>query len=180
MTVVSQALARGARFGLWAAVGVLLGNALYFGLSATGVLALLVRWYAVFFWIKWAGAAYLVWLGIQSWRKASGPIDVAPPGPVAHAAARGLAVQVSNPKTPLFFGALLPHFLNPEGPLALQIAILGVTSIAIEFGVLASYSFAGSRAARLAGTPRYRTWVERVGGSLLIRADAGLAAIRRP
>jgi homoserine/homoserine lactone efflux protein len=183
LTVVSQGVSGGARSGVWASFGVLCANALYFAVSATGLFAVAVAWYELFFMIKWIGAAYLVVLGIGMWR-------TAPTAPVANAAApdsrctapvgpafrRGFAVQISNPKTLLFFGALMPQIIDAQRALGDQIAILGATSIAIEFAILAGYATLGASAAKYAQTSR---WIGRIGGSLLIGAGAGLAALRR-
>jgi homoserine/homoserine lactone efflux protein len=70
--IVSQALARGAGRTSWAILGVLSAEAMYFVLSATGLALLLTASYDLFFAIKWLGAAYLVWLGIQAFRVQAG------------------------------------------------------------------------------------------------------------
>ena len=168
-------------------MGVLSANALYFAVSATGLFAVVVAWYELFFLIKWVGAVYLVWLGVQMWRKAApdpngnhvgndGVPDSEPTATAGRALRRGFAVQISNPKTLLFFGALLPQFIDSQREVGIQIAILGATSIAIEFAILAGYATLGARAARYAQASR---WIGRIGGSLLIGAGAGLAALRR-
>lgn len=209
LTVFSHGIRRGSRAGMWVAAGVLLANALYFAISATGLFALLIAWYEIFFLIKWLGAAYLIWIGIQTWRThptkltdstdstdptksphairttnataRSEPAKPASPFPPAgwKAGRRGFAVQAANPKTLLFFGALLPQFIDPANAIHIQFAILGATSIAIEFCVLAMYATLASQAARLAQQPKLETWINRAGGSLLIAAGAGLATIRR-
>ncbi len=88
-------------------------------------------------------------------------------------------MQATNPKTLLFFGALLPQFIDPSGAIGLQFAILGATSIAIEFCVLAMYSALANRASRVARQPKFTKWLDRASGTLLIAAGAGLATIRR-
>lgn len=177
LTVISQGVSHGARSGIWASSGVLAANALYFAVSATGLFA--VAGYELFFSIRWIGAAYLVWLGVQMWRTAAVNATERPSGrdsrrapPAGRALLRGFVVQISNPKTLLFFGALLPQFIDPQREVGIQIAILGATSIAIEFGILAGYATLGARAARTAQASR---WIGRVGGTLLIGAGAGLA-----
>lgn len=181
LTVLSSTLTGGARSGVSTSVGVLAANAVYFGLSATGIFAILVRYYEVFFFVRWLGAAYLVWLGVQTWRRAGArpPRDDVTPRDPRRGFVRGFAVQIANPKSLLFFGALLPQFVDPTAPVALQLVVLGVTSIVIEAGVLSGYAGLGARASGWARTPRFARRLDRLAGGLLVGAGAGLAALRR-
>ncbi|HWW62360.1 MAG TPA: LysE family transporter, partial [Thermoanaerobaculia bacterium] len=104
------------------------------------------------------------------------------PAPAAEAAPeaesrsfmQGLVTQLANPKAIVFFTALLPQFVNPHGPIALQLLVLGIISIAIEFPVLAMYGFAADRGRALYG--RHARVVERAAGGCLVIAGAKLAA----
>jgi homoserine/homoserine lactone efflux protein len=181
--VLSSALRSGARRSLAANLGILSGNAIYFVLSATGVSALLMASYNLFFAIKWIGAAYLIFIGL---RALFGKADVLQPietnnteKSAARLFADGLVVQLSNPKAIVFFSALLPQFIDPPLGIAPQLAILGVTSVIIEFLVLSSYGLAASRASAIARQPRYAVWTDRIGGLFLIGAGTGLATLKR-
>jgi threonine/homoserine/homoserine lactone efflux protein len=183
LLVLSQALTRGTRASLWSNAGILAGNTFYFLLSATGVGAVLLASYDVFFAIKWLGAAYLVWLGVSAFFGRSATLSVAVQAAPARGGARMLAdgflLQVANPKTLVFFTALLPQFIDPARSVSRQVAILAVTSVVIEFVVLAGY---GALAGRLTGQaiqPRFATLTNRVAGSLLVAAGAGMAGLRR-
>ena len=183
LLVLSQALTRGTRASLWSNAGILAGNAFYFVLSATGLGAVVLASYDVFFAIKWLGAAYLVWLGVSAFfgRSAtlSVPLDAEPDRGRVRMLADGFVLQVANPKALLFFTALLPQFIDPVASVAGQIAALAVTSGVIEFCVLAGYGTLAGRLTERAIERRFATLTNRIAGSLLVTAGVGVAAIRR-
>lgn len=176
--VLSSALKAGPRKSVASNLGILTANSVYFALSATGVGALLLS-SKLFLAVKWIGAAYLVILGL---RLVFGHNEVLKTSEDAvsdhkshHLFFDGFTLQMSNPKAIVFFSALLPQFLNPHAAIVPQVVILGITSATIEFSILLCYGFAAGRASRLAREPRYARWTNRVAGSLLIGAGAGLA-----
>ena len=181
LLVVSLALTRGARAGLGASAGILLANAFYFVVSATGIGAILLASWELFFLIKWLGAAYLVWLGLRMLLTRAhaptgdDPVQRRAGAPVRH----GLVTQGANPKALVFFTALLPQFVDPSGSVPTQIAILGVSSILIEFAVLGLYVAVCQRARGMMQRPAFSSALNRAGGVLLIGAGAGMATIRR-
>jgi threonine/homoserine/homoserine lactone efflux protein len=183
LLVLSQALTRGTAKTIWSIVGILAANTTYFILSATGIGAILLASYDLFFAIKWLGAAYLVWLGISAFLGKSKTLSVRE-GAAASAPGRrlflnGFILQMSNPKALLFFTALLPQFIDPRSAVVPQVAILAITSVVIEFVVQLFYAVLAGRAAVLASQPRYARIADRVSGSLLIGAGIGMAALRR-
>jgi threonine/homoserine/homoserine lactone efflux protein len=182
LLVLSVSLTRGWHPGLQASAGILVANLLYFCLSATSLGAILLASWELFFLIKWLGAGYLIWLGLKTFftRSDTARHTAAAPtrtgmGTFLH----GVVAQGANPKALVFFTALLPQFVDPAAPLAAQILILAVTSVLIEFGVLAGYAVLASRASGLAHRPRFASILHRVGGGLLIGAGAGLATLKR-
>jgi threonine/homoserine/homoserine lactone efflux protein len=116
----------GPRVGMAAALGINIGVALHVALAAAGVSALLLANPGAYDAIRYAGAAYLVWLAIQAWR-ANGDLDETSAAPSAKAAIwRGFLTNVLNPKTTLFIFAFIPQFTDPaHGPIWMQIVILG-------------------------------------------------------
>ncbi|HXC55870.1 MAG TPA: LysE family translocator [Rhizomicrobium sp.] len=183
LLVLSQALTRGARKTIWSIGGILAANTVYFVLSATGIGAILMASYDLFFAIKWLGAAYLVWLGVGAFRGTSRALSIrtgdARPVRGGRLFLNGFVLQMSNPKALVFFTALVPQFINPHAALVPQVAILALTSVVIEFGVQLSYAMLAGRAAHLAAQPRFARLADRVAGSLLIGAGLGMAALRR-
>jgi threonine/homoserine/homoserine lactone efflux protein len=181
LLVVSLALTRGAQAGLAGSLGILVANGLYFALSATGIGAILLASWELFFLIKWLGAAYLLWLGLRMLLArphrlaADDRSPLSPVAPIRH----GLITQGANPKALIFFTALLPQFVDPVHPVATQIAILGVSSILIEFLVLGLYVAICQRARGLMQRPGFATALNRTGGVLLIGAGAGMATIKQ-
>lgn len=178
--VVSQALAHGAARSAWASAGILTSNALYFGLSALGLGAVLAASHEVFLVIKYAGALYLVYLAVTM---IAGRGLMAEPAEAARATpsglailGRGAAVQAANPKALLFFTALLPQFVSPAESIAWQLVVLGVTSVVVEFLVLLTYGIVAGRAAPVLRQPRYARATNVVASGLLLGAAIGLAS----
>jgi len=187
LLTLSTALRRGAGRGMAAAAGILAGNALYFGLSALGVVAVLLASYQAFTVIKWAGAGYLAVLGVRSlFAREAPPIDVESPASAADrriAFSSGFVTQVANPKAIVFFVAILPQFIDVHGNVPLQLALLTATSLAIELVVLGGYVFAAQRVRRSGIASRAALWIERCGGAILVAiavriAREPLAAVR--
>lgn len=183
LLVLSQALTRGTAKTIWSILGILGANTAYFVLSATGIGAILLASYDLFFAIKWIGAGYLVWLGISAFFGKSKSLSVrrgsATPAPGRRLFLNGFILQMSNPKALLFFSALVPQFINPHAAIVPQVAILALTSVLIEFFVQLFYASLAGRAVLLASQPRFARLADRISGSLLITAGIGMAALRR-
>jgi len=176
LLIVSQAMKRGFRRSLRGAFGILTGNAIYFVLSALGLGALLVASRTVFEVIKWIGACYLIFMGLRmilTKKAAEAENTIAPRDDSFRQA---LFVQLANPKAVVFFTALLPQFIDPKGPVALQFFVLGVISTVIELPVLALYGFAADKGRAVYA--RHTRWIERIAGGCLVAAGAKLAATR--
>lgn len=181
MLVIAYGLTLGARRSLAASAGILSANAIYFALSATSLGALLVTSQTFFLIIRWCGAAYLVYLGLAALFGQPSPLTV------SKAAARertvssiyfaGLTLQLANPKTLVFFVAILPQFVDPRLPIGAQMSWLAAGSVIPEFFILAGYGFAASRAARLATDARYAQITDRAAGVLVLAAAAMVLSV---
>jgi len=177
LLVVSQGIRRGYRSSTRGAAGILTGNAIYFALSAAGLGALLIASKHVFDVLQIAGAAYLVLIGLKMLIKpARVQESTIEDTSGAGSFVQGLFTQLANPKAIVFFTALLPQFIDPTRPVAMQLLILGVISIVVELPVLLLYGYAADRGrARYA---RHAPLFERLAGACLIAAGAKLAAMR--
>lgn len=179
--VISYALAQGKR-SAWATVpGVALGDFTALALSVAGLGALLATSALAFTILKWAGAAYLVYLGVKLWRAPVAEIAV---GAAAPTSTRSIllhtyVVTALNPKGIVFFLAFLPQFLTADAPAAPQIAVLGVTFLVLATLNAALYALlAGQVQGWLRGT-RARRALNRASGATLIALGGAMALARR-
>jgi homoserine/homoserine lactone efflux protein len=176
MLVIACGLGYGARRSLYATLGILSANALYFAISATALGAVLVTSRLFFVAVKWLGAGYLVFIGLSALFGRPSPITIARDertgGTTRGLYLSGLALQLANPKTLVFFISILPQFVDPRLPVGAQMAWLAVGSIVPEFFILAGYGYLASRAARLAADPRFARATERAAGLLVLGAAA--------
>ncbi len=175
MLVIAYGLARGARRSLLAALGVLSANALYFAISATALGAILIASKPFFVAVKWLGALYLVYIGVSALLGRDSPITVSKAATGRSAASiylSGLTLQLANPKTLIFFVAILPQFVDPSLPIGAQMLWLAAGSILPELLILGGYGYLASRAASLATNARYSRMTDRIAGALVLGAAA--------
>src|SRR2546427_7386150 len=145
--VTARSLAQGRRAGFASMVGRELGEVGWIAAAATGVAALLSASAATLDGLRLAGAAYLVYLGIQRWRQV-GSVRAPQPAPLGRIFVQGCVTQLLNPKVAVFFVAFLPQFLNTAQPVAPQVVELGAVYIAIAIAVDATYVLAASAVSR--------------------------------
>lgn len=176
--IVANSVAYGTRYGLLTVSGTSSAMVPQLCLTALGMTALLgglAHWFA---WVRWIGAAYLIWLGIRQWR--ARPIDLTTVHPQPRSVQaiywRGFLVSLSNPKTLLFYSAFFPQFVNTRAPLGPQLALLAGSFLAVAVFWDALWALlAGQMRGLLAAHGRLRN---RLTGGFLIGAGAGLAAVR--
>jgi homoserine/homoserine lactone efflux protein len=177
--VVANSLRHGRRAGLLNVAGTQIGLAVMIGIVGVGLTSLIAAMGHWFDWFRWVGAGYLVWLGWKMIRSGSGPSGgVAPRPPRGGFVVQGALVALSNPKTLLFFGAFFPQFIDPARDHGLQIAIMGVTAMAIAAISDSAYAIASGTAGRALSAGRVRL-LSRVSGSFLIGGGMWLAFSRR-
>lgn len=179
---ISGTLGGGRRGGLFTALGVCCGQAIWTLAASGGIAALLVASQPAFLAVKYAGATYLACLGLHAiWsalRRAPGGRDAGPaPGPVRAPAAswrRGLLSDLGNPKMAVFFTSLLPQF----GSHFAGMALLGLVFCAMTFAWLACYALAVARIGGLLSRARVRRAVDAAMGTVLVALGVRLATER--
>ena len=188
--IVSSALKRGVRAGIVAALGIVSGCFVHVFAAALGVGALLATSAAAFTVLKWAGAGYLMWMGIRLLLAKGGGSAIVPAGVSAEAVAvdlwrvylQGFLTNVLNPKVALFFLAFVPQFIAPdaEQPLAAFLA-LGALFIVNSLPVCCAYAWLAGWAARRAGfVQRVLHRLDRIAGFMFIGFGIRLALSQRP
>ena len=179
VAVVSTALRSGFRASLATNAGVLVGDVAFVAAAALGLGAALVASHALFVAVRWAGIAYLAYLGLRALLDPGrGGFGVDERGSDPRAFRLGLVTQLANPKVILFFGALLPQFVDPARPAAPQFALLGATFVVSDLVVFAAYGALAHRARAVLRSPRAKRVAGRVTGVAMLGAAARLAAER--
>ena len=176
--VIATGASHGIRAGLTTVAGASVGLALLLAAVALGLNWVLQHAAAIFEMLRWIGAAYLVWVGIGTWRnagKAAGAVRS-----VRVSFLRGAAVALTNPKTIAFFTAFLPQFIDPNLPAEPQLAAMCATSV-----LLAAISDSGWAVAAGLGRawflkPARAKLLGRVSGAVLIGGGIWLSLARRP
>ena len=162
--VVARTVEHGRAAGLVSMLGVETGALVHVAVAAAGVSALVASSPTALTVLRWAGGAYLLWLGAQALRRRRAVLAGAPAAHASHARLfrQGVLVDLLNPKTALFFLAFLPGFVERgQGPVALQVVVLGSCFVALAAITDGAYALAAARISR------------RVRGSRLAAASAG-------
>jgi threonine/homoserine/homoserine lactone efflux protein len=170
--IVARSIEQGRGAGLVSMLGVQVGALVHVAAAALGISALLVQSALAFSVVKYAGAAYLVYLGLRRLlareRLDAGGERV--PRARGRLFREGIVVNVLNPKAALFFLAFLPQFVDPEaGAVALQVTVLGLAFIALAVVSDGMYALAAGAAAEwLRGSARFVMAERWVSGSVLV------------
>jgi len=159
-------------------LGSTLGNAVLITCIAFGLNWILRTSAEVFEILRWTGAAYLVWLGIQAWRHAGEQGEVAPPRHRVYVS-RGFLVAMTNPKTIAFFTAFLPQFVDPQLPAGHQLAVMCAVSVAMAAVTDAGWAIAAGAGRALFLKQAPARWLGRLSGVVLIGGGVWLSLARR-
>jgi len=178
--ILSTGASRGTRAALLTVAGSSAGNAALLACIAFGLTWILKASSEVFEMLRWVGAAYLVWLGIQAWRHASAASEaVAAPAGHVHAW-RGFIVAMTNPKTIAFFTAFLPQFLDPTLPVERQLLVMCVVSVSLGAVLDSGWAIAAGFGRAWFMKPRHNRLLGRISGLVLIGGGIWLSLARKP
>jgi len=131
--VLARTLAGGRREGVQSSLGTFVGGLFHVFAAALGVSAILAASALAFRTVKYAGAAYLIWLGMRMIRSRNADVTVESAVPARHAFRQGILTEALNPKTALFFLSFIPQFIAPErGHIFWQFVILGAVSVVLN------------------------------------------------
>lgn len=178
--VLTRSLKGGRAEGIASSFGNSLGGLVHVLAAALGLSALLMTSATAFTIVKFAGAAYLVYLGVRALLGCDdalgAPTPEGAPSRSTEAFYQGIVAEALNPKAALFFLAFLPQFVNPQGPVALQILLLGCISVLLNTAVdLCVAGFAGPIGRRMRESVRFRRGQRVFSGCALIGLGAYLA-----
>lgn len=177
---LSLGITIGVRRAMWMMAGELLGVALVATAAAVGVATFMLRYPTAFVLFKYAGGAYLAWLGIQMWRsrgKLAMPDTNTPPPSTSRLqlATQGLVTAIANPKGWAFFIALLPPFIDSNLPMAPQLTVLILIILALEFLCLQLYAHGGRKLSQALRRGVGVRAINRIAGTLMLFVGAWLA-----
>jgi threonine/homoserine/homoserine lactone efflux protein len=183
---VRNTLLGGRLAGILTALGISTGQAIWALATSFGVVALLVASEVLFQAVKYAGAAYLIYLGLHAligaWRggdespvAARGQARLGP----GKAFMQGLMSDLGNPKMAVFFASLLPQFATPAEGMFAALMALGLVFSLMTFLWLAAYAFVIAKAGEVLRRPAIRRWIEAVTGTLLVALGVRIAAEER-
>jgi len=181
--VAAKTLSGGRQAGIASTFGTALGGLVHVVAGGLGVSAIILASAQLFTVLKLAGALYLIWLGIRTFREAGGllPEEISPIG-AKRAFQEGVVVEALNPKTAAFFLAFIPQFLDPAAVYpALQFMTLGLISVVLNtFADVIVVAMASTARANLVRRPHFVRRLRQSSGLFIAGLGISLALARRP
>ena len=180
LLTVAHSISFGWHRALITVSGATLGVGIQLLIITIGLASILNTVAGAFEWLRWVGAAYLVYLGIKQWRSAGAPVELdTPPASKTNMFVQGMVVTILNPKSLIFIAAFLPQFIDATCPIGPQFVFIVPTFLFIGFTVTAAWAIVAGKASGLLRGHRAFTSVLRGSGGLMIIAGLGLALARR-
>lgn len=183
VAAMSAGLSHGFRRGYFMTFGLILGIVTQVILVGAGLGALIAASSLGFAFVKWAGVAYLIWLGVQQWRAPAKPMVAADGGAIQatrrQLVLRGWGINAVNPKGTVFLLAVVPQFLDLQAPLGPQYLVIGATLAFTDLVVMAGYTALAARVLAALKSESHIKLLNRVFGALFVAAGALLATFKR-
>jgi len=183
LLVLSYAISQGRRVAVATAAGVALGDLIAMSTSLAGLGALVLTSARLFTTLKWIGAVYLVFLGVQLFRSAPsatlGRLDDAPDLSAGRVFAHAALVTALNPKSNIFFIAFVPQFINPGAALLPQFVWLTASFVGFAAANALGYALLADKLRQRIARPSVMPMLSRVGGGALVAMGLATAALRR-
>lgn len=177
---ISNGLSYGTKRSLAAIAGLQIGLAVHIALVGAGIGALVAQSALAFTIIKWVGAVYLVWLGIQKWRDRSTLATAESVNQLSSTRLmkNAILINLTNPKSIVFLVALFPQFIDPAKDQVTQLMVLGLTTVFIDAVVMLGYTSLASQMGRFIRSDKIMSKINKVFGSMFMGCGALLAAAK--
>ena len=183
VAAMSAGLSHGFRRGYFMSFGLILGILTQVLFVSAGLGALIAASETAFAFIKWAGVAYLVWLGVQQWRAPAKPLAAVDEGALQvtrrQLVLRGWGINAVNPKGTVFLLAVVPQFIDLQAPLGPQYLVIAATLGFTDLVVMGGYTALAARVLAALKSAQHIRMLNRVFGSLFIAAGLLLASFKR-
>jgi len=181
--VTGESATNGFKHSFWVILGIAVANALFFILSAMGIVTLILASDILFSIIKWAGVAYLLYLGVTALFSSGGPLNIEAQKQTKNKIhltfLKGFILEISNPKALLYFSALLPQFIDITRPIALQATLLGGTTFMLDLVCYGFYAYLGWKSSSVGLKPIVVKIINKTAGTMLILAGIKMATVQR-
>lgn len=180
MTIVARTISHGATSGIAYGAGTVVGILIFLSLAAFGLSIIAAEMGVVMTILRYAGAAYLIWMGVKLWTTEPVVPDLQPVSErkgLLAIFATGIALNLGNPKMPLFYVALLPNVVGSQLTPG-HVAVLAAVILAVETIVVGGHVILAGRARKLLRTPTIVRRVNRTAGGVMVGAGVAVVASR--
>jgi len=181
LAVTAEAASNGFKKSTLVILGIASANVVFFILSATGIITLIIASQTLFNLIKWIGVAYLLYLGFTAVFSQSGPLSIQTsknkPSKTYKIFIRGFVLEISNPKALLYFSALLPQFVDINVPVVPQLIILCFITMILDLVCYSLYGYLGFKSRGKFIKPIIIKLINRSAGAMLIFAGLKMATV---
>lgn len=183
IAVTAEAASNGFKKSTLVILGIATANVVFFVLSATGIITLVLASHTLFSVIKWIGVAYLFYLGLSAIFSQSGPLSINASKKIETKAykvfMRGFILEISNPKALLYFSALLPQFIDINHPIIPQLIILCLITLVLDLFCYSLYGYLGFKSIGKFIKPLVIKLINRSAGAMLIFAGIKMATVEQ-